>query len=369
MARGDEGFGRHAAPPPNIPDADKNYRLNKTTKDEYIAMRALEEARKRGQAPAALDQDGKEINPHIPNYIVKAPWYALEREKKTVENITLMHQRGLKQGIKTASGKLETPIAIADGCEKIIAQKAATKYRKSACINCGAMGHQVKDCLDRPRARGARWTGKDIKPDSVIRTKPQDFEAKRDRWAGYDPEDYLDVIQTKLAEEQVRKKLCAREEGSESEEDPEDEDENETADMPGQTVDKTARMTVRNLRIREDRAKYLYNLDLSSAYYDPKTRSMRENPHPDKPIEEVEYAGDAALIYSGDGAGVIPKMQVYAWEEASRGKPLSLQANPTEVERSYRQATQQQAEAETRRKALLEARYGPQPSPPPFLEE
>ena len=38
--------------------------------------------------------------------------------------------------------------------------------------------------------------------------------------------------------------------------------------------------TVRNLRIREDTAKYLLNLDVNSAFYDPKTRSMRENPLP-----------------------------------------------------------------------------------------
>lgn len=30
--------------------------------------------------------------------------------------------------------------------------------------------------------------------------------------------------------------------------------------------------SVRNLRIREDTAKYLLNLDMNSAYYDPKTR-------------------------------------------------------------------------------------------------
>lgn len=30
--------------------------------------------------------------------------------------------------------------------------------------------------------------------------------------------------------------------------------------------------SVRNLRIREDTAKYLLNLDLESAYYDPKSR-------------------------------------------------------------------------------------------------
>lgn len=40
--------------------------------------------------------------------------------------------------------------------------------------------------------------------------------------------------------------------------------------------------SVRNLRIREDTAKYLLNLDPNSAYYDPKSRSMREDPNPQK---------------------------------------------------------------------------------------
>ena len=43
-------------------------------------------------------------------------------------------------------------------------------------------------------------------------------------------------------------------------------------DMPGTNFDSKHRITVRNLRIREDTAKYLRNLDLSSAHYDPKTR-------------------------------------------------------------------------------------------------
>jgi len=40
-------------------------------------------------------------------------------------------------------------------------------------------------------------------------------------------------------------------------------------------------------RIREDTAKYLRNLDTNSAYYDPKTRSMRENPTPNKDVTDV----------------------------------------------------------------------------------
>ena len=38
-----------------------------------------------------------------------------------------------------------------------------------------------------------------------------------------------------------------------------------------------------NLRIREDTAKYLRNLDPESAPYDPKSRSMKNNPNPHLP--------------------------------------------------------------------------------------
>ena len=63
--------------------------------------------------------------------------------------------------------------------------------------------------------------------------------------------------------------------------------------MPGTKMDAAERYTVRNLRIREDTAKYLRNLDLSSAHYDPKTRSMRKNPYEGtgKSQEEVDFAG------------------------------------------------------------------------------
>ena len=47
-------------------------------------------------------------------------------------------------------------------------------------------------------------------------------------------------------------------------------------------VDSRQTVSVRNLRIREDTAKYLRNLDANSAFYDPKTRSMRENPYAER---------------------------------------------------------------------------------------
>ena len=73
-------------------------------------------------------------------------------------------------------------------------------------------------------------------------------------------------------------------------------------DMPGTKMDAAERYTVRNLRIREDTAKYLRNLDLSSAHYDPKTRSMRKNPYEGtgKSQDEVDFAGDNFVRITGD---------------------------------------------------------------------
>ena len=44
----------------------------------------------------------------------------------------------------------------------------ATRYRKGACANCGAMTHKRVDCLERPRKLGAQYTGKNIAADEHL---------------------------------------------------------------------------------------------------------------------------------------------------------------------------------------------------------
>lgn len=49
------------------------------------------------------------------------------------------------------------------------------------------MTHSAKQCIERPRKIGAKYTGKDIGRDEVLVQVELGWEAKRDQWNGYDP--------------------------------------------------------------------------------------------------------------------------------------------------------------------------------------
>ena len=254
-------------------------------------------------------------------------------------------------------------------------EQILTKFRKGACENCGSMTHKTKECVDRPRKVRAKYSGADIKPDEFLINGPEDFDGKRDRWASYDPKEYEDVVKTFEMIEEERRKLKEAEaeddlkkgillndkedKNSGQELEADEEKYAEAVDMPGQKVDTKTRITVRNLRIREDTAKYLRNLDIDSAYYDPKTRSMRENPNQDKDPSQLTYAGDNFVRISGDSQKVTD-LQVFAWQAYERGEDISLQANPSEVERLYKEHTIKKETEKRKLEASLLARYGDQ---------
>ena len=69
--------------------------------------------------------------------------------------------------------------------------------------------------------------------------------------------------------------------------------------------DDKVRTDVRNLRQREDVAKYLRNLDPTSAHYDGKSRIMKENPNPHLAENDQLFKGDNFVKFSGDALSVM----------------------------------------------------------------
>jgi len=127
--------------------------------------------------------------------------------------------------------------------------------------------------------------------------------------------------------------------------------------MPGTKVDSKQRITVRNLRIREDTAKYLRNLDPNSAFYDPKTRSMRENPLPNKNAEDVEFGGENFVRYTGDTQSHA-KAQLFSWEAASKGVDVHVLAEPTKLELLQKEYESKKEEFKTSVKDNVLEKYG-----------
>ena len=81
-------------------------------------------------------------------------------------------------------------------------------FRKGACENCGALTHKTKECTERPRGKGARWTKKDISSDEVVQdVSGLGYAGKRDRWNGYDANGHVSMFQRFEALEEQRKEV------------------------------------------------------------------------------------------------------------------------------------------------------------------
>ncbi|KAL3252148.1 hypothetical protein ABHI18_010252 [Aspergillus niger] len=295
------------------------------------------------------DVASKERNEYIPSFISKKPFYI---DDDSQANDYLEHQRLQKSTAEQSKwyerGKRAGP--------------AATKYRKGACENCGAMTHKTKECLSRPRKHGAKWTGKDIQADEVIQDVNMGWDAKRDRWNGYDPSEYRQVVEEYEELEKLKRvtKQDGDNEGKDGEgDDDEDAPQEEARYAEESDMGRQQSTATRNLRIREDTAKYLLNLDLDSAKYDPKTRRMVDMGAQDD--QAAALVAEENFVRASGDAAEFEKAQRYAWESQERGaQKVHLQANPTagEVMRKKEEA-ESLAKRDAQRKALLE-KYGGQ---------
>lgn len=320
---------------------------------EYPVGEDIEDENKTSKVTASDDA----LNPHIPQFIAKAPWYVTQKES------SLEHQR-----LKTDETRSDLDV----GTRKGVLKEAYFKYRKGACTNCGSMTHQARDCLERPRKVGAKWSNLDICPDEIIPEvrKTTNLDEKRDRWKGFVPDDYKPIVeQFEAVEELARKKRAEKVEESlsknkdgkaiDSEGQDQEKDEVKLGDFDettfGISTDKT-RTNVRNLRIREDTAKYLRNLDLNSAFYDPKSRSMREDPFQKSSSIGNIYRGDNAIRNSGDVSKIL-LMEAFAYNKHKQGESIHLQALPTRSEMLYKSSISNKDSDHLKKLEELSRRY------------
>ena len=376
--------------------------------EETKLKKGLDEARMRGDLPPEMNTTtGTLINPHIPDFMAKAPWYLTQQQQPTLD-----HQR------KNGNTPVDQSINALESYYRrgAVVNKANT-YRKGACKNCGSLTHTEKDCLDRPRKIGAWKTGQNIHADEVILpTLSLGYDAKRDRYAGYNADEHVLTVakfeaneeerkriveetkqkeeeekrqeklrkkQEKLAQKEAKKQAKTLDEDAataseadttDSEIDSDDStdysDTNLDEDREGAKItriidnnnkdkDGNAKMSTWNVRVREDTAKYLLNLDTESAFYDPKTRSMRENPLPNQQFgKDTVYAGDNAWKASGM-AIQLAQEQLFAWEAAEKGQTdIHLQGNPTQTALLKKQVEERKAAIAELRKQQLLKEYG-----------
>ncbi len=327
----------------------------------------------------------KEENIYIPQFITKRPFYAIDEEDELGEakddagasgtSISrgsrdyLEHQRLRKTEEESKwrqRGRKSGP--------------AATKYRKGACENCGAMGHKRRDCLSRPRARLAKYSGEDIQADEAVEDVKQGWDAKRDRWQAFDPRDYSTMMAQRERLNEARRALkekvaagsTSAEEAAGEEGEPggalairnnndgggaisKDEDTrySEDADMGVSRTNGAA-----DLRMREDTARYLINLDIDSAKYDPKRRRI---------VDGGAFIDESARLFaeqnfsrvSGD-AEAFEREQRYAWEvqDQTGDASLHLQANPTAAAHARRRDAEEAQKKQEELDRLMREKYG-----------
>tara|TARA_B110000208_G_scaffold191604_1_gene259084 strand:+ start:171 stop:2180 length:2010 start_codon:yes stop_codon:yes gene_type:complete len=254
--------------------------------------------------------------------------------------------------------------------------------------------------------RNIRFTGQGMRVH-IDKVGKLGWDASRDRWIGYDNTEHKRVVERyEAADAERRRKRVARQDaeararaagegptatkkrrrgrdddddsdddGSDSDSDSDDSDDDDDDDSDdevddlreGEDVDgfnalggkvtTKIKASVRNLRLREDLPKFLRNLDVNSAYYDPKTRSMRQNPNPDAAPESTTFVGDNYVRHTGDSKSFY-ESQIFAWEAYARGQGINANADPTAVELMQRQFREKKEKLERDTKQGILDRYG-----------
>ena len=395
-------------------------------------QRELAEARQNGQAAPEVDvNSGAMINPHNPDFITKRPWYLGDsgpslqhhdtRGAATASEVSmaeadahLRRRRGAWEA--RVGGGAVAVVEVGAWIEALYRGKTpwlparVTKVRLDGSLDLEFENGRTSQKVPRAHAKLPKaGAGARSGLESLGKVA---YDAKRDRWHGYDPSMHketedryaeLDAARARRKEKRQdarskearaaakaeRKQAKAAQKAAGGGDDDDDSDSDSDSDDSDDEGDDEFRLddaeagdfqkriarqggvggaqmktTVRNLRIREDTAKYLRNLDPDSAFYDPKTRAMRENPTPHVDPKDLVYAGDNFARATGD-ALELAATHCFAWDVerkgASRGgDALHVQADPSRAELEKKKFEAKKAALDREKQQAILDKYGAQ---------
>ena len=380
----------------------------------------LQQARQSGQAPPAVDSKTNAIiNPHNPEFITKRPWYlgggdagpSLEHQadQRLEEDQLELSLSAADALLQQARHDNERSTIMTQGMWVEALKHNQLPYRMCQIIKRYNNNELDLQYEDRTIERRVKWkvntknnnNNNNYKPrirmtktgnrTHVVNAKlfgKETYDSKRDSYHGYDVgTNHLQRMEDKYATRDAMRTTILTQQtptntnttttndhhdkdgDSDSDVGSDDsEDEFVVKDEDAKTfTSRLARqggvggaqmkVTARNLRIREDTAKYLRNLDVNSAYYDPKSRSMRDNPNPDK--AETQYAGDNVARISGDAVG-LAETQLFAWDATDKMGTESIhpQANPSQAEWLKKEYKVKSTDLAAMKKKVVLDKYG-----------
>ncbi|ODV94424.1 hypothetical protein PACTADRAFT_51260 [Pachysolen tannophilus NRRL Y-2460] len=357
------------------------------------------------------DANGKSINPYIPKYISRAPWYSdsqkINGSDEQVEDNRkedyLSHQRldpskPVVSNAEPTHGSGIVDAFVDDNKRKAEEEEEETSrfkkvkfFPKNACSNCGSLNHKRKDCLEKPRKNGARYIKKnDFNGEGEVREEDrvryirnvEGWDEKRDRWYGYNDWDEQDKIWHELesirrdkiakagakAEAKASAKAEAKADTKVNNELEMDEEEalemaelgllTSERDLKVQELvqeDLTSKMHPAeeeklSVRSREDKPSYLSNINDGNITYNPKTRTDRS-----KKIGYIDEFNQFVRYRSGE-AQELERLKKFAWD-LNRDNKLKERTARREAAIAKKEAAAAAA-AETAETAEAEAEAG-----------
>lgn len=307
-------------------------RVTGLTKEEYRVQRTLEEAQKRGMITLGTGASGFKVN---------TPW---------MQNTTRAKAQALP-AVVAGSQKASMEQWFPRGAP----EQQVYKYRDGACENCGAMTHKRKDCVERPRKVGAKFTGQNFQGDERMMDLDFSYEARHDRWNGFNPDSYMEKVKeynltTQKAEEENMEKGEDINEGF------------KRKMMNRMYLDPTSdpkTKTPMGLRQDGDIPKYLLNLEDDSAVYDAKSRAMNANPKPSDQPGPDDFIGDLQQRHTG-GALELMAQDRFAHMMARQDPAAELNsyALPTLTEMKYKLTREQKSIKKGERYNQIAKQYG-----------